>query len=61
MAALTGRRVVDMVWEDLRPTARLLGPTGGYLMAYPIAAFVTGLDVLRSMTDVIQTLRLARL
>lgn len=23
--------------------ARLLGPTGGYLMAYPIAAFVTGL------------------
>jgi biotin transport system substrate-specific component len=22
--------------------ARLLGPTGGYLMAYPIAAFVTG-------------------
>jgi biotin transport system substrate-specific component len=23
--------------------ARLVGPTGGYLMAYPIAAFVTGL------------------
>jgi biotin transport system substrate-specific component len=23
--------------------ARLLGPTGGYLMAYPAAAFVTGL------------------
>jgi biotin transport system substrate-specific component len=23
--------------------ARLLGPTGGYLMAYPIAAFLTGL------------------
>ncbi|MDQ3168507.1 MAG: biotin transporter BioY [Acidobacteriota bacterium] len=23
--------------------ARLLGPTGGYLMAYPLAAFVTGL------------------
>lgn len=23
--------------------ARLLGPSGGYLMAYPIAAFVTGL------------------
>jgi len=23
--------------------ARLMGPTGGYLMAYPIAAFVTGL------------------
>ena len=23
--------------------ARLLGPTGGYLMAYPVAAFVTGL------------------
>jgi biotin transport system substrate-specific component len=22
--------------------ARLLGPTGGYLMAYPVAAFVTG-------------------
>jgi biotin transport system substrate-specific component len=22
--------------------ARLIGPTGGYLMAYPIAAFVTG-------------------
>ena len=23
--------------------ARLIGPTGGYLMAYPVAAFVTGL------------------
>jgi biotin transport system substrate-specific component len=23
--------------------ARLLGPTGGYLMAYPVAAFLTGL------------------
>src|SRR5215510_5525480 len=23
--------------------ARLLGPTGGYLMAYPLAAFITGL------------------
>jgi biotin transport system substrate-specific component len=23
--------------------ARLMGPTGGFLMAYPIAAFVTGL------------------
>src|SRR4029453_18144999 len=22
--------------------ARLLGPTGGYLMAYPVAAFITG-------------------
>ena len=28
---------------DLPPGAlRLLGPTGGYLMAYPLAAFVTG-------------------
>ena len=26
----------------LRGAARLFGPTGGYLMAYPIAAFVTG-------------------
>jgi biotin transport system substrate-specific component len=23
-------------------TARLLGPTGGYLMAFPVAAFITG-------------------
>lgn len=29
--------------------ARLLGPTGGYLMAYPIAAFVTGLLAERGM------------
>jgi len=28
---------------DLPPgAARLIGPTGGYLMAYPVAAFVTG-------------------
>jgi len=27
--------------------ARLLGPTGGYLMAYPVAAFITGLLVER--------------
>ena len=29
--------------------ARLLGPTGGYLMAYPAAAFVTGLLAERGM------------
>lgn len=28
--------------------ARLFGPTGGYLMAYPVAAFVTGLLARRS-------------
>lgn len=30
--------------------ARLLGPTGGYLMAYPIAAFVTGYLTERGLT-----------
>ena len=29
--------------------ARLIGPTGGYLMAYPVAAFVTGLLAERGM------------
>ncbi|HEX6323364.1 MAG TPA: biotin transporter BioY [Vicinamibacterales bacterium] len=30
--------------------ARLLGPTGGYLLAYPVAAFVTGLLAERGFT-----------
>jgi len=29
--------------------ARLLGPTGGYLMSYPLAAFVTGLLAARGL------------
>jgi biotin transport system substrate-specific component len=31
-------------WSPILPqgVGRLMGPTGGYLMAYPIAAFVTG-------------------
>ena len=35
--------------------ARLLGPTGGYLMAYPVAAFVTGLLAERGVTRRLST------
>jgi biotin transport system substrate-specific component len=41
--------------------ARLLGPTGGYLMAYPIAAFITGLLAERGFDRRLSTAVLAML
>lgn len=41
--------------------ARLLGPTGGYLMAYPIAAFVTGVLVERGFSRRFMTALVAML
>jgi biotin transport system substrate-specific component len=35
--------------------ARLLGPTGGYLLAYPVAAFLTGLLAERGFTRRLST------
>jgi biotin transport system substrate-specific component len=43
MLGIAGLPVFAFSPELPQGMARLLGPTGGYLMAYPIAAFVTGL------------------
>lgn len=43
MLGLVGLPVFAFSPELPQGFLRLLGPTGGYLMAYPIAAFVTGL------------------
>ena len=43
MLGIAGLPVFAFSPELPQGFARLLGPTGGYLMAYPIAAFVTGL------------------
>jgi biotin transport system substrate-specific component len=43
MLGVAGLPVFAFSPELPQGIARLLGPTGGYLMAYPIAAFVTGL------------------
>jgi biotin transport system substrate-specific component len=42
MLGVAGLPVFAFSPELPQGVARLLGPTGGYLMAYPIAAFVTG-------------------
>jgi biotin transport system substrate-specific component len=41
-AGLAGLPVFASSLELPQGPARLIGPTGGYLMAYPLAAFVTG-------------------
>jgi biotin transport system substrate-specific component len=41
-AGLAGLPVFAFSPELPQGAARLIGPTGGYLMAYPLAAFVTG-------------------
>ena len=43
MLGVSGLPVFAFSPELPQGVARLIGPTGGYLMAYPIAAFVTGL------------------
>jgi biotin transport system substrate-specific component len=43
MLGIAGFQVFAFSPELPQGFARLMGPTGGYLMAYPIAAFVTGL------------------
>jgi biotin transport system substrate-specific component len=43
MLGIAGFQVFAYSPELPQGFARLLGPSGGYLMAYPIAAFVTGL------------------
>jgi biotin transport system substrate-specific component len=43
MLGIAGLPVFAFSPELPQGFARLLGPTGGYLMAYPVAAFVTGL------------------
>ncbi|MBY0496279.1 MAG: biotin transporter BioY [Cyanobacteria bacterium] len=43
MLGIAGLPVFAFSPELPQGIARLMGPTGGYLMAYPIAAFVTGL------------------
>jgi biotin transport system substrate-specific component len=43
MLGIAGFQVFAHSPELPQGFARLLGPSGGYLMAYPIAAFVTGL------------------
>ncbi|MSO35985.1 MAG: biotin transporter BioY [Acidobacteria bacterium] len=43
MLGIAGLPVFAFSPELPQGFARLLGPTGGYLMAYPLAAFVTGL------------------
>ncbi len=42
MAGLAGMPVFAFSPELPHGVLRLLGPTGGYLMAYPLAAFATG-------------------
>ena len=43
MLGIAGLPVFAFSPELPHGVARLMGPTGGYLMAYPIAAFITGL------------------
>ena len=43
MLGIAGLPVFAFSPELPQGIARLMGPTGGYLMAYPIAAYVTGL------------------
>jgi len=43
MLGVAGLPVFAFSPELPQGVARLVGPTGGYLMAYPVAAFVTGL------------------
>ena len=43
MAGIAGFPVFAYSPELPQGVLRLMGPTGGYLMAYPLAAFVTGL------------------
>jgi biotin transport system substrate-specific component len=43
MLGIAGLPVFAFSPELPQGVARLMGPTGGYLMAYPIAAFITGL------------------
>jgi biotin transport system substrate-specific component len=43
MLGIAGLPVFAFSPELPQGVARLMGPTGGYLMAYPIAAFLTGL------------------
>ena len=43
MLGIAGLPVFAFSPELPQGFARILGPTGGYLMAYPIAAFITGL------------------
>lgn len=43
MAGIAGLPVFAYSPELPQGVLRLMGPTGGYLMAYPLAAFVTGL------------------
>jgi biotin transport system substrate-specific component len=43
MLGIAGLPVFAFSPELPQGVARLMGPTGGYLMAYPFAAFVTGL------------------
>jgi len=43
MLGIAGLPVFAFSPELPQGVGRLIGPTGGYLMAYPIAAFVTGL------------------
>ena len=42
LAGVAGVPVFAFAPELPQAAARLLGPSGGYLMAYPLAAFVTG-------------------
>ena len=49
MLGLAGLPVFAFSPELPQGFARLLGPTGGYLMAYPIAAFLTGMLAERGM------------
>lgn len=49
MLGIAGLPVFAFAPELPQGFGRLLGPTGGYLMAYPIAAFVTGLLAERGM------------
>jgi biotin transport system substrate-specific component len=42
MAGIAGLQVFALDPRLPQGALRLLGPTGGYLMAYPLAAFVTG-------------------
>jgi biotin transport system substrate-specific component len=43
MLGIAGLPVFAFSPELPQGVARLMGPTGGYLLAYPVAAFVTGL------------------
>ncbi len=56
LLGVTGFPVFAQIPEGAIGFARLFGPTGGYLLAFPIAAFITGYIVEKNRSYIVVTL-----